>query len=287
MNMARLHREPCLDLRRSIAEPVSSGQVKLWWIGQAGFVVKTADAVLVIDPYLSDSLAKKYAEAEFKHLRMMPPPIEAKDLKDIDLVLASHRHSDHMDPETLPVLAENSPRCRFIVPRSAAAYAAHLGVPSKSTVGLNAGETFVYKEEVAVEAIPSAHEEIKTNDKGEHLYLGYLLKLDGINLYHSGDCVPYPGLCESLTKRGIQLALLPLNGRDSYRTERNIIGNFTISEAINLCVTAGIPNLIGHHYGLFDFNTISEEEAERAFTGAQGKLTCILARAGITYTLFA
>jgi L-ascorbate metabolism protein UlaG (beta-lactamase superfamily) len=287
MNIARLHREPCLDLRRSIAEPVSSGQVRLWWLGQAGFVLKTADAVLVIDPYLSDSLAKKYAEAEFKHLRMMPPPIKAKDLKGIDLVLASHRHSDHMDPDTLPVLAENNPRCHFVVPRSEAAYAAQLGVPRERTVGLNAGETFVFDEEVSVEAIPSAHEEIKTNDGGEHLYLGYLLKLDGINLYHSGDCVPYPGLCESLTKRDIQFALLPLNGRDAYRTERNIIGNFTVSEAINLCVTAGIPNLIGHHYGLFDFNTISEEAAERAFTGAQGKLTCILARAGVTYTLFA
>ncbi len=287
MNMARLHRESCLDLRRSIAKPVSPGQVRLWWLGQAGFVVKTADAVLVIDPYLSDSLAKKYAEAEFKHLRMMPPPIEATDLKGIDLVLASHRHSDHMDPETLPVLAENNPHCRFIVPRSEVAYAAHLGVPSNRTVGLNAGETFVVNEKVSVEAIPSAHEELRTNDKGEHLYLGYLLKLDGINLYHSGDCVPYPGLCESLTKRDIQFALLPLNGRDSYRTERNIIGNFTVSEAIELCVTAGIPNLIGHHYGLFDFNTIAEEEAERAFAGAAGRLACTLARTGITYTLFA
>jgi len=36
------------------ADRVSPGQVSIWWLGQAGFAFKTAGALVLIDPYLSD-----------------------------------------------------------------------------------------------------------------------------------------------------------------------------------------------------------------------------------------
>jgi len=57
----------------------------------------------LIDPYLSDFLAEKYQGAEFPHLRMMQAPIEPSRLADLDWVFCTHRHSDHMDPGTLPI----------------------------------------------------------------------------------------------------------------------------------------------------------------------------------------
>jgi len=65
---------------------------------------------------------------EFPHERMIPPPVEAKIIRDHDLVLCSHRHGDHMDPGSLPILAANNPHCRFVVPRAEAQFAVRLGL---------------------------------------------------------------------------------------------------------------------------------------------------------------
>ena len=52
--------------------PLDHGQVALWWLGQAGFAVRVGSHTFLIDPYLSDSLAKKYKGQQFTHQRMMP-----------------------------------------------------------------------------------------------------------------------------------------------------------------------------------------------------------------------
>ncbi|MCX6929366.1 MAG: MBL fold metallo-hydrolase, partial [Verrucomicrobia bacterium] len=103
--------------------------IGLAWLGQAGFALRHGHHRLLIDPYLSDHLARKYAGTEFPHTRMMPPPLEAGDVRDLDLVLCSHRHSDHMDPGSLATLAENNSQCQFVVPRAE--------LQSTTAVGLN------------------------------------------------------------------------------------------------------------------------------------------------------
>ena len=110
-----------------------------------------------------------------------------------------------------------------------------------------------------MEAVASAHEQLKVNAKGEHHYLGYILGSDDIRLYHSGDCVPYCGLGELLLARQIDVALLPINGRSEPLSRKGIAGNFTFEEAVDLCQAARIPVLVGHHWGMFDFNTCDPE----------------------------
>src|SRR5258706_12672596 len=64
--------------------------IALWWLGQAGFVLRSARSIVYLDPFLSDRPA--------------------------DLVLCTHEHWDHLDPETLPGLARASPQACFVVP---------------------------------------------------------------------------------------------------------------------------------------------------------------------------
>ena len=59
-------------------------------------------------------------------------------------------------------------------------------------------------------------------------------------MYHSGDCVPYDGLKFRLAEQNVDAALLPVNGRDEYRKSNGVPGNFTVKEAAQLCVEAGI-----------------------------------------------
>lgn len=236
----------------------SDGGTQVWWLGQAGFLIVQGGLRIVIDAYLSDSLAEKYRGTRFPHERMMPPPVAPGDLKDIDWVLCTHGHTDHMDPGTLPHLLAANPAARVLVPRAEAARAEQRGVPADRLVTIDAGET-VDLGGVACTAIPSAHEEMSRNDDGL-LYLGYVLSGAGVSIWHSGDTIPWQGQAEWLLPFGVDLALLPVNGRDAVRAANGVPGNLTLEEAVALSDAIGARAMLGHHFSLFDFNTLDPEQ---------------------------
>jgi L-ascorbate metabolism protein UlaG (beta-lactamase superfamily) len=232
--------------------------VSLWWLGQAGFLLRSADATVLIDPYLSDSLAAKYKGGEFPHLRMMPAPVRPEALRDITHVFCTHGHTDHLDPGTLPEIAAANPGALFVVPRAVRLLALERGIPEDRLQVINAGEGPGL---LAGHAVPSAHEEIQTDSDGNHLYLGYVFTAGGITFYHSGDTIPYAGLAGLLKPLGVDVALLPINGRDEYRRARGVPGNLTVGEAYSLAEEMGADYLLCHHWGMFDFNTVNPEAA--------------------------
>lgn len=73
-------------------------------------------------------------------------------------------------------------------------------------------------------AIPSAHETLETDENDYHKFVGYIIEVGDRMIYHSGDACPYAGLEERLKHWHIDLALLPINGRDP---SRGVAGNFT------------------------------------------------------------
>jgi L-ascorbate metabolism protein UlaG (beta-lactamase superfamily) len=256
--------------------PLDDGQVAIWWLGQAGFAVRAGSHTFLIDPYLSDSLAQKYRGQPFPHKRMMPIPVDPAALNDIDWVFSTHRHTDHMDPETIRSLARN-PGCRFFVPYAVLNQAgANQGLDLKKTTCVNAGQSLTLDTGISLNPIPSAHEQIVVNARGEHHFLGYIFRLGDIHIYHSGDCVPYDGLEEHLRNLKPDVALLPVNGRDDYRLSQNIPGNFHFEEALQLCLDCGIPYMIPHHFGMFDFNTIDPLDLRAKIEKISGPVRVIL-----------
>lgn len=266
-------------------------RLRTYWLGQAGFVLDTPTARIVIDPYLSDSLAEKYRGKHFPHRRMMAPPVDAESLKDVDWVLSTHSHTDHLDPGTLPVLAQANPDCRFLVPESAADKALERGVPAGRMTLCNSGDHITLpsrdgREGLAVSAIPAAHEERGYDEAGNDLFLGYVINAGGCTAYHSGDTIAFPELDEELAGFDIDLALLPVNGRDEDRRGHGIPGNLTLDETVDLALSHQIPFVIGHHYDMFDFNTIEPEWAERRLSevlSAGSGLRYRLAKTGVRY----
>ena len=265
------------------AMPLDDGQVALWWLGQAGLAVRTGSRTFLIDPYLSDSLARKYQGQKFAHQRMMPVPVDPAALKDIDWVFCTHRHTDHMDPDTLGPLARN-PLCRFFVPCAVLDQAiATQGLDADKATCVNAGQSITLDTAISLHPIPAAHEQVTVNPKGEHHFLGYVFKIGDTRIYHSGDCLPYDGLAGHLQKLKPDVALLPVNGRDDYRLSHNIPGNFHFEEALQLCLDCDIPYLIGHHFGMFDFNTIDPLELRTKMEKAAGPVRIILPDTDIAY----
>jgi len=266
------------------ADGLAAGDVGLWWLGQAGFALRHGELLVLVDPYLSDSLADKYRGRLFPHERMIPAPVAPEAIDDVDAVLCTHGHTDHMDPWTIRALLRRN-RPRFVVPRAERAKAIERYVPPDLLVGTNAGERVELAGALVVESIPSAHEELAADDAGDHRFLGYIVTIGGIRLYHSGDCAPYPGQAELLAGRGIELALLPINGRDAYRLAHGVPGNFTADEALDLCEAAGIPRLIGHHWGMFEFNTVDADLAARTLARRGSAVQGLLPEIGVPYRL--
>ena len=265
-----------VGVQRLWQDNLPAGSVGLAWLGQAGFAMRHEGCRLLIDPYLSDSLAEKYRGTEFSHVRLMPAPVEPGQIRHLDWVFCTHRHSDHMDPGSLPFLARNNPTCRFVVPRAEREAALKAGVPLERMEAVNAGDSLSLSENVAVNVVAAAHETLKLNERGEQHFLGFIFKTPHWVLYHSGDCVPYHGLTEELRHWKIDLAMLPVNGREPYRSSRGIAGNFTFFEARRLCSDAHIPFLVPHHFGMFAFNTPSPTEIQKEAGCADFEGCCLL-----------
>src|SRR5262245_60192730 len=85
------------------------GVLAIWWLGQSGYVIKSRLGMLIIDPYLSEHLTRKYEGTSKPHIRMTEAPCRGSDLTGVDLILSSHKHSDHLDPGTMPDLMAASP----------------------------------------------------------------------------------------------------------------------------------------------------------------------------------
>ena len=250
----------------------SAGMVAVWWLGQSGFLLKAAGATVLIDPYLSEHLTRKYEGTATPHVRMTRAPLRGTDLLGVNLILCSHKHSDHLDPGTLPDLLAASPTATLVVPEALTAHARSLGLPPDRVEGIEASETFS-RPGVSVRALPSAHEGLDTDDRGRHLYLGFVVEMGGLRFYHSGDGLAYDGLADSIGPQPLDVMFLPINGRDP---ARGVPGNMSAAEAVDLASQVRPRFVVPHHYDMFMFNTAPaadfEMESRRLAPGVSARV---------------
>ena len=229
----------------------------LWWLGQSGFLLQWQGRHLLLDPYLSDSLTKKYAETDKPHIRMTELVVHPEKLDFIDVVTSSHNHTDHLDGETLIPLIEVNPAMKMIIPEANRDFVANrIQQPRDFPIGLSDGDQV----EVAgftFTGIPAAHNDLKRDENGHCHFMGYVIQFGGHTLYHSGDTLWHEEILEALRPFDIDLAILPINGN---KPERRVAGNLNAEEAVRLGQTLGIKTIIPCHYDMFTFNTADPAE---------------------------
>jgi len=241
-----------------------------WWLGQSGFLLQWRGHRLLLDPYLSDSLTRKYAGTDKPHVRMTERVIDPARLTGLSGVTASHAHTDHLDAETLVPLACANPGLRLVFPEAIRPLAAaRSGLPETSLLGLDAPSPgrpsapgvpgSVSLGAFDLEAVPAAHESIEADGQGRLTCLGFLVRVGGWTVYHSGDTVRFPGMEDRLRGARIDLAFLPINGRSP---ERRVAGNLWGHEAAELARDSAIGRVVPCHYEGFEFNTATPEAFE-------------------------
>jgi L-ascorbate metabolism protein UlaG (beta-lactamase superfamily) len=233
------------------------GGFRLWWLGQSGFLLQWQGIHVLLDPYLSNSLTKRYSETDKPHVRMTELVIDPARLSFADVITSTHNHTDHLDAETLcPILAAN-PQVKLVVAEANRAFVAdRLKVDAGVPIGLDDG-TSVEISGIRFAGVASAHETLECDDRGRARFLGYVLQFGDWTVYHSGDTLRYPGMSEKLHPFGVDVALLPINGR---APERRVAGNLSGSEAAQLAKDIDAKLVIPCHFDMFEFNTASPTE---------------------------
>ncbi len=224
---------------RTIKElKISSSEAALWWLGQAGYIVRSAGLTVAIDPYLSNSAGA--ASPEFS--RNYPPPINPKDL-DVDIFIVTHDHLDHLDPETIKPY-RNKSETWFVAPRFCSKKLLTLDVPKERIITLNAGETWEYKavKITGVFAIPTGIDVLDTT--------GYVVNFSNKrSFYHTSDTEFHPLVLEAAPRKP-EVMLVPINGKWK---------NPGPEQAVVFASAVQPRYVIPNHYDLMELNSENPE----------------------------
>lgn len=241
---------------------VEPGGLHIWWTGQEGLIFKSRGQIIYIDPYLSTYAETITRGKPNEHVRIKPAPMKPEDVNHADIVLCTHDHADHIDPEGIPIIAAQSPRAQFVTPECARETMRGLGIEDERIHTMK-GDDELRLKEINIYAIPAKHEEFDKHPQKGYPYLSYVINIDGISVFHAGDTIPYNGQVERLIQHKIDLAFLPVNGRDELRGKLGLEGNFTCEEAIRFALDINAGLTIPMHYDMFAINTVDINEFRR------------------------
>lgn len=222
---------------------VSNGEVGIWWLGQASFVLRIGNITIYIDPFLTES-----------DRRLVAPPCTGNQVTNADLILLTHGHSDHLDVEAPPLIVKASPQATIVAPRPLVTRIAELIGGGDRIIPADAG-SIIRLGRLEVWPIKAKHETFDHHLQLGYPYLGYVFGDEHVTLYHAGDTILYDGLVDTLSPIAINVAMLPINGRDYFRQQRGIAGNLDCREAAEFASLLDVDTVIPIHYGMFAGNT--------------------------------
>jgi L-ascorbate 6-phosphate lactonase len=208
---------------------VAKDQLAIYWLCQAGFAFKSsAGAVVYMDAYFSDIVERLVG---FK--RMMSCPITA-DEASADLIVCTHEHPDHMDPDALPILAQHA-HTQFAGPIECMKEFERCGIASNRCHLLEEGDNLTIGN-VQINAVYADHGEYAPDA------LGIVLDFGGIRVYHTGDTAYRPEQFRPALEMRPQILIPCINGR---------FGNMDAREAALLTQLAAPRVVIPSHFGMF------------------------------------
>lgn len=232
------------------------GSLRIGWLGQSGVRFSTSEGSVLIDPYLTDSVAETFGE-QFK--RLQPSPVRFEELADTKVLLITHAHLDHCDPASVLGIMNHAPGVRIVAPLAARAILTASGVPSRHIEAPEQEWTTLFGTN-RVHAVPAVHPTPAREDNGEWQCVGYVLEFGNERFYHAGDTSPAPEIVDAVLPLCPRVGFLPVNERNYYRDRSGIIGNMSTREAFAFAEEIGLTELVPLHWDLFSLNSVEPEE---------------------------
>lgn len=215
---------------RIMSTSVPQGSVALWWLAQSGFVLKSSDGVVIyLDPYLSDLVERIVG---FKRLSLAP--IGAGEVS-ADWLIGSHEHGDHLDTDSLPIIAKNNPKCVFVGPVDCTPEFDKCGIGADRQLLLEPDKTYDLGG-VTLHTSRADHGELSKSA------LALLFDFGGVRVLFTGDTALNRDFLQPLAKLKPDIVLPCING--SY-------GNLNAQEAAQLTAWVGARTVIPCHFWMF------------------------------------
>ncbi len=232
--------EPNLD-------PPTDGRVRVTWIGHASFFLQFADHSVIVDP--------NWANWHGPFRRRQLPGLRLAAVPEVDLVLVSHAHFDHLHKPSLKILQA---REGIVVPRGSGSLVRPLGFPAVHEVGVWDHLRF---SELEVVHTPCHHWGARFLHDTHRHYGGYLIRAAGKSVFHCGDSAYFDGFEEIGKRHEIDIALMPIGAYDA-PSGRDV--HMNPEEAVRAFAELGAKVMIPMHYGTFPLgNEPHEEPVER------------------------
>lgn len=232
--------EPNLD-------PPGAGMVRVTWIGHASFFLQFADHSVIVDP--------NWANWHGPFRRRQVPGLRLAAVPEVDLVLVTHAHFDHLHKPSLKILQA---REGIIVPRGSGSLVRRLGFPAVHEV--RAWDQLRFSEMEIVHT-PCHHWGARFLHDTHRDYGGYLIKAGGKSVFHCGDSAYFDGFVEIGKRHEIDIALMPIG---AYEAPSGRDVHMNPEEAVQAFAELNAKVMIPMHYGTFSLgNEPHEEPVER------------------------
>ena len=224
------------------------GLVRVTWIGHASFLLQFADHSVIVDP--------NWARWHGFVKRLREPGLPLESIPELDLVLVSHAHFDHLHKPSLKVLQS---RGGIVVPRGSASLVRRLGFPAVHE--MKVWEAIEYNSMNVVHT-PSHHWGARYLHDTHRDYGGYLIESGGKSVFHCGDSAWFDGFAEiGRRHENIDVALMPIG---AYEAPSGRDVHMNPEEAVRAFAELGAKVMIPMHYGTFPLgNEPIEEPVER------------------------
>lgn len=226
-------------------------EIALTWIGHASFLIQAGGLNVLIDPNWSNWVKGIK--------RMRHPGVALKALPDIDLVLVTHAHFDHLDRRTLRGIAANQP---VVVPFDVGDLVHDLGF--RMVQELHYWESFVFGP-LKVTLTPCRHWGARILHDSHRGFGGFIVEVNGRVVYHCGDTAYFEGFEEIGRRFPVDVALLPIGAYDP-PSSRPV--HMNPEEALEAFVALDAKVMVPMHYGTFRLSYEPLDEPPRRLLAA-------------------
>ena len=191
---------------RPVFPSLAPGQIGITWIGHASFLIQTPRHNILVDPNWANWLIV------IKRLKRAGLSID--DLPNIDLVLITHAHFDHLNRRTLRAVASRQP---IVVPSGVTSLVHDLGF--EKVREMNWWDEWSYRD-LKITFTPAKHWGARVLHDQHRGYGGFVIEFEGRQVYHCGDSAYFSGFSEIGRRLAPEIALLPIgayeppSGRD-------------------------------------------------------------------------
>ncbi|MCS7062842.1 MAG: MBL fold metallo-hydrolase [Methylacidiphilales bacterium] len=219
---------------KPIFPKVTGDQIGITWIGHASFLIQTARHNVLIDPNWSNWLTviRRLRRAGFA----------LRDLPNIDLVLITHAHFDHLDRRSLRKIAERQP---IVVPENVGNLVHDLGF--ERVHEMRWWEDYVYRG-LKITFTPAKHWGARLGFDRHRGYGGYVIEYAGRRIYHSGDTTYFEGFKEIGRRCKPEIVLMAIGAYQSLSARDHHIDP---EKALQAFEELGGKTFIPMHFGTY------------------------------------